>query len=350
MNPKKHHFVPRFLLKRFASEESRSSPRVWQFRKGAEPILIGVRDAAASSYFYGKSDANIENSLAEIESRHAPILDALQQGDDLNDWSAQVRDLTWLMAVRTRHLRDRFASMAQRGVELLAAGASTHEAKEGMAASVEQQFDAEWDRVLGSLPPAQRAIARLYLAANPEFKQQVLQGTQALVRQIDLGALIASAFDSRKGIAASSAEKGHLSALAKLMARGTAPDSFGPLRWTLIRFAPHTVVLGDISVVSRNAQGEWGHLLKFGRDWVDLYLPVAHDAVIRGEASPGMQEPAPLDQINAASISLSDLTVFASTRDAIDPVEIDQIGANAQLMSDDELDASAREAWTTLAD
>lgn len=92
--PKVQHWVPRFYLKHFATEESRDSrqPKVWIFSKehgDGDPVTTNIRNVAARSYLYtpGQSEDSrdwaMEAELANLESILSVVWPAL--ADDFVD-------------------------------------------------------------------------------------------------------------------------------------------------------------------------------------------------------------------------------------------------------------------------
>ncbi|MCH8909924.1 MAG: DUF4238 domain-containing protein [Chloroflexi bacterium] len=82
--PKIHHYVPQFYLRRFAS--GKSNQLLCYKRGSTEPFLQGVHKAAAETGFYevaeldGSITNRIELALGNFESEIAPLLDPIANG------------------------------------------------------------------------------------------------------------------------------------------------------------------------------------------------------------------------------------------------------------------------------
>ena len=74
MSRKRHHYIPRFLLARFASQRQEEKSWVWQISTD-RAIEISTKDAAVSKHFYGQ-DSSIEDGLVPLETGYAATLSA----------------------------------------------------------------------------------------------------------------------------------------------------------------------------------------------------------------------------------------------------------------------------------
>lgn len=86
--PKKHHYVPQFLLRNFAEA---GGTRLYAFDKQTDRIFhANMADLAAENHLYNFSLDNlpvtIEPSLAEFESKAANVLREVLRLDNLAGW------------------------------------------------------------------------------------------------------------------------------------------------------------------------------------------------------------------------------------------------------------------------
>jgi hypothetical protein len=87
---KVHHYVPRFLLRRFSPEPYADNPPLWRLDEASGRTMRTVRNEAAISYY--NQLRNVENlradfveyTLALIEDRAAPTVARLVEGDALD--------------------------------------------------------------------------------------------------------------------------------------------------------------------------------------------------------------------------------------------------------------------------
>ncbi len=84
MAGKRHHILPQFLLRGFASKTIPSSGRsdsvfVWVYRRGVIPFECATSNAAVESHFYGKEgEANVDDEITALESDFASSLNTLR--------------------------------------------------------------------------------------------------------------------------------------------------------------------------------------------------------------------------------------------------------------------------------
>ncbi|HVX83498.1 MAG TPA: DUF4238 domain-containing protein [Phycisphaerae bacterium] len=126
--PKRQHYVPQFVLRRFAVDGD--SDRVWVFDKlRGEARLQAIRDSAHETYFYERADLsrvglNLEAKLAEFEGAVAPILETVCNEQSLLSITADTRlalvDFALVQLFRTRAAREfaKQGAQASFGIEL----------------------------------------------------------------------------------------------------------------------------------------------------------------------------------------------------------------------------------------
>jgi hypothetical protein len=92
--PKRHHYVPRWHLRRFAVDPAKA--RVARYSKSADThLLLPVENAAVIGQYYtwhrdGEADTTVEEGLAMIDGRASEVLPKLERGDDLVDTEPNV--------------------------------------------------------------------------------------------------------------------------------------------------------------------------------------------------------------------------------------------------------------------
>lgn len=89
MAGKRHHYLPRLLLRRFAETSGRREGLVWRLdRVSGQPRPVAPKYEAALPHYYrlekpdGTTDSRPEDLLASIENATGPILRRLERGDE----------------------------------------------------------------------------------------------------------------------------------------------------------------------------------------------------------------------------------------------------------------------------
>lgn len=77
---RRNHFIPRFLLNRFASRRKDSKAWIWQISQDGSAVEISTRDAAVATDFYGGPETGVEDAFAEAETEFSRTLAAIERG------------------------------------------------------------------------------------------------------------------------------------------------------------------------------------------------------------------------------------------------------------------------------
>lgn len=336
---RRHHYVSKFLLKRFASriDENRDTCWVWQFSRNHEPIEITATDAGVSTRFYGADNSNIEDPLSHLENQFAISLRSVDSGESPDAHSEILRKLCWLQAIRTRSMRSQFSDSLKRF--LLQFEESSHH-PEAIVALKKHYFhnyrEIMWD-VVKDYSFIRRNIFRI-LFYIPSVRR-VLLGK--LISQLDSGAfhVILRAMINRmesEHIVERASVSGQRRGLKALLDSDEIPDAFNPTSWQLLEGSPGSVILGDGCVICLGNDGRIGSVLRYGSDWREIYLPISSDKILvgsnRGEA-PSLS----IRDVNVASASLSSEFIWAVANDE-NVVELASIiGTREPAVSEDEL-------------
>lgn len=116
-NPKRHHFIPRFLLRNYINERG----KVWAFIKGgpdvfeATPNNIALEKHYNSTHENGRRDSALEKRLAEVvENRYAPLMKDLikriRDGRDIDLPSLKcgLLRLAYIQLTRSKSIKNGF--------------------------------------------------------------------------------------------------------------------------------------------------------------------------------------------------------------------------------------------------
>ena len=68
----RHHIVPRFLLRGFASHKVGDETYAWVYRAGREPFNTNITNIAVEGHFYThKNRSNVDDSITDAEGPFA---------------------------------------------------------------------------------------------------------------------------------------------------------------------------------------------------------------------------------------------------------------------------------------
>jgi hypothetical protein len=345
---RRNHYVPRFLLNRFASRVKGDTRFVWQFSKDQSPIEVSTRDAAVGSFFYGDPANGVEDRLSEVERVQAQALDAVEKGDAPEHHARALRHLIWTLAVRTRALRDQYADAMTVLLDSIQSSARDPAANRALVAMADRQFDQTIADQIAKLPPEMQPRARVILD-TPEVRASVRAQLLRAINDLDVEAFIGWLRSQAKGqfnIDGSVAD-GHVRGIAKLLDRDDAPSGFRPPHWLVVRRPIGTFVLGDCCVWAAGPNSQGSAVLGLGDKLHAVYLPISSRAVLVASFRPIESPPSDAD-INAASVSYGYHVFFASRRTDDEAALVPSLGTGTPLLSAVEIAEIARDGWVRL--
>lgn len=347
--PKKqrNHTVPRMLLNRFASRSAGKEHHIWQFRRGSEPFETNTRDSSAITEFYGDPTNGLETALSAIETRHSDVLNKILMGNDPCQVEDDLRSLVWSLAIRTANLRSNIGHLFSSGLREMVAQADRDTVNQWLPSQLDKEFDAAIDDLVEKLPPVQSRALRISLERRPALRTKLRQYADLYLDHIDASGSIQSllaALQSQLDIENATTDA-HIRSLERLPAIGHVPDTFRPAEWRIIRAEPQSVIIGDGACFAAPDSGEPAHLLRYAKDWTEIYLPISHDAVLLACRStrPRVLE---IDEINQASAALSYDQFFAARNTECEMSLQSLIRTGVATMTHEEIKQIVREAWS----
>jgi hypothetical protein len=108
MAGRKHHTVPQFLLRAFASRTSGKEAYVWTYRGRDTAIEINIKNIGAERDFYGH---DLDARITDLETGFAPLAEALRSCDGPVE-IRETADLVAHLTLRTRALRQSAIALA----------------------------------------------------------------------------------------------------------------------------------------------------------------------------------------------------------------------------------------------
>ena len=79
MAGRRHHTIPRFLLKGFGSSRRGDEVNVWMYRKGKIGIEVNIKNVGVERDFYGtQQESGIDAQITCLENEYAPLVDDLR--------------------------------------------------------------------------------------------------------------------------------------------------------------------------------------------------------------------------------------------------------------------------------
>jgi len=104
----RHHILPRFLLRGFASQINGTKVFTWVYRKNSRAFEASTKDVSVEKYFYGKDgEANADPEITELEIEFSALLSELREYSSKEEVTdPRVAEFIAHLCIRTKHLRD----------------------------------------------------------------------------------------------------------------------------------------------------------------------------------------------------------------------------------------------------
>lgn len=334
---RRHHYIPRFLLARFAAKiagKRKPNPLVWQMSR-TDTRFASVKRVAFAMDFYGQPGNRIEKPFSIRERAFARALHVIDRDGDLDTHQDVLKEFLWTMAIRGRSLREQFTTT---GVMILEE-VLRHFREPTTQYSLAQRAIEELHGLLDSdeLPQQLAAQARERLAAvDPDqlrsYLQRYTEGLMTHIAKDESMSMLASRV-------AESATSGQRRSLERILSVDsfTAPPRLAASSLELLTCHEPEFVLGDACAVAVAQDGATGSVLE-RQDWSFLCIPISpcQLLVARSADASGLLG-GPVSDFNAASCSIATKYVYASNEAHAPPAMRKLIGTRPLAIARDRI-------------
>jgi len=320
---KRHHFIPRLLLKGFSSRVDGDKHFVYQYRRGEPPQELSVADVGVERYFHGRT-GDIEERLQAKEAGYGTLVRRLRKGClDQADVDRAV-DFVVNMISRTRNVRDGLSDMGTAALQRM--DAEVHDPKNAAAirTQVAEGLRQEIEKRFGFLPREQvEPLVRFAMTSLPADPVELFQvSIREFRRNVDVEALVRDA---------------QLRVLEDDSALDLRRTELRQLRWSLNEQPLHTFVLGDMGPVAKHrGLPELQNPMRPGRIEA-IYLPVSSRRLLVGQCEK-QGEALDIEGLNLASVELSQHLFVATRHNEREEGYQRSLGRRARLFRQSELD------------
>lgn len=343
----RHHILPRFLLKGFASKVAGQEVFTWVYRREGKVFETNIVNVGVEKHFYGKDgERNVDDEITDIERGFAILLDQLRRkesGYEILD--PKVADFVGHLSSRTKHLRDSFIETSGELTSIL----TNYLADESNFRTWILEYYKRHPEVMrNALDDALRKI-QLTRTQRSLLKQRMLKmlSPEVVVAQMDkdisqyaflfsaLGPMLLERIPT-------AVKEGHIQALAKSLISMPRVDDYRKLNWFLVK-ADKPLILGDVGCLFEVAgKKRFSSLSGKEDDLQNIYLPIATDSLVVGATSATVPE-IDFQAINE-NFAKSSRDFFVSHASSSEMEKLLLIlGGEADILSKDEIEQIVRE-------
>lgn len=347
MAGKRHHFIPQFLQRGFASLDNASN--AWVFRKDGSPFNTSIQNIALEGQFYTREgDQSVDDAITNDEGALATFVTELRlAANGTNVDSQQAARLVAHMLVRTRHVRENFGMMSG---ELVGGVYSAMSDPEKLAAVLiaHIQDDENLTRILkqfitaavGDSVPPEELSRRLDEGITPAVLQQAR--TELPVH------FMASAGEQAKAMQAEGQQaqsllkgamkSGHLKALKRVGTTSAREEAFAKLKFHVRKYPGDDIILGDSAVVyAVEGERQAVPLNDATMPMIGVLLPLNTETCLIGELDGPCVAFDTAEGVRQALATCSLEFFIASTDSAENRALAREIASNSHLLSDAEV-------------
>lgn len=118
---KNQHYLPRFLLKGFASRKKKQNAYAWVYSQAGEVFEANTFRICAEKFFYGEEGAgSLDDEITEFEHTYAQLLDELRAKTGITKIEDKsIAEFITHLITRSRHIRDSVREPAEYFLEKL---------------------------------------------------------------------------------------------------------------------------------------------------------------------------------------------------------------------------------------
>jgi hypothetical protein len=277
------HYLPRFLIRGFASVISGDEAKAWWFRKGMEPLETNIKNIAAEKDFHSSlTGSSADDSIKPLEGHFGWYVDWLRrQTNQSRLEDAIVPELVANLTVRTKTFREQMT------------GWSTVAIRDAISRLRDPECSNEFvSKVL--FEPSYRLLNqfgdKLAAKVSPEYADQVIEHlvSNPNFLRSPVGSLFANIYLERlerslENDFPQAAKESHVHVLSEAPVPETVIDALAHLHWYLVIRNRGTFILGDVGPVFRIEKRDEAKSAPIGvYEYDAAFLPISDSHLLAG--------------------------------------------------------------------
>jgi Protein of unknown function (DUF4238) len=330
MAGKRQHFIPRFLQAGFASKKTADQVFTWVYRRDRPPFESNTVNVGVEGEFYSiGADTAADDAITDVEDAFSTLVSSLRNQAAQSATDPRIPELIAHLEIRTRHLRQSFAS----ATDYLLRGMADFLTDTASATTyLMRQLRTDPELLQKPLAASLRCSdeqAALLVEIMPRtmLEDVVAQYSPMIVEQV-IGRL--------RGEVHRLVKSSHVRALKGTVSPTARADRLRTLRYATVEYPVGDLILGDSPVLFEVAASRRFKTLLEGKDELTaVYLPLGPRLVLMGSATGVTTLPEQLPD----TIARSSFEHFISDRLSDDNKRRQMtIGEAAALITEEELD------------
>lgn len=341
MSGKRQHYLPRFLLKGFASRMERNEAYTWVYYLGKEPYETNIRNIGLERYFYGAHQSAADAAITGAETAYSDLLFQLREettNRELNN--PLIPKFIAHLVVRTKHARRTMEDAGGALVKLLHNKLGTPEVMNSALSKYAKEHPERVKEIIRE--ELQKATGGILMPEQLEKLVELFSGNSQHLPKFEDSSFHATVttplLQTFEKHLPSIIERAHVKALTTDHTPEPRVNEITGLNWRLLVEPEGSFILGDIGPVARIDNDENFRGLFWSTGSIhEIYLPISDRQVIAGWLNEKGGYPG-LDAINKASASLCREFFVAKRKTRKESAYASLIGSSAVRIPENEID------------
>lgn len=281
----RHHILPRFLLKGFASRIQGDGVFTFLYRKHKTPFETNIINIGAEKYFYGeRGEISADDVITILDSEYAYMVEELRgKGDGVEVLDTRVEEFAVHLLLRAKLLRDffknSFAYLTDAIIEYFSDTENVKKYFKKHPDLIEEKIKKECKN--RSIPRRQRVmLMKKYKQMLPNVIENQRQVLEDMCKYIS-GYAIKELPKIVKNT--------HNKALAEMSPSGIRVNRFKHLRWFVYK-PTKQIILGDAGCLyEMDGKKRFGVIYEEAKQIKNIFLPLSSHCMLAGVSSPESQ-------------------------------------------------------------
>lgn len=338
MSGKRHHFIPQFLQKGFATSEDNHTQNIWIYRKNSPTFSSNIINSGVEGHFYGiDGDSTLDDEITKFEGKYGQIINSARTSHIHTKLDKKsISKLIYNFEIRTRNLRESFRESMHLVAQEVLNNLSNPKKYEKL---LKQMMNDELNKLVdneGEKQGVPRSMMPLYrVAFKKESKDKLEMHTSQIHEQLkstceNFKELITNAL-------AGSTKSGHIKAMLK-SSKKIPPKLkwYEKLEYSIYETGDEEIPLGDSIILFHVKEDrEFKNFLDDKKSLIAVILPISPKRIICGSKNKNYVPD--FSALKQAIISCSkEFFLFSRHDDDLDSLK-KNISTNSHILSEEEI-------------